>query len=502
MATGYGPEYDAALAFLLAPTDPRRPTVASPTADQNLPRMRRLLDLVGAPDARYPAVIVAGTKGKGSTAATLAALLRAAGLRVGLYSQPHLHDYRERVRVDGIPIAPEALVAAVARLRPAVAQVAEEGALGAPSTYDLGTALALDHFGAAGVDIAVLEVGLGGRYDSVNTIVPRVSIITAISRDHTAVLGGTIATIAREKAGIIKPGVPVIAERQSEPHAAAVLSEVAATVGAPLVWADDLVTVAAAPDQPDPLTGTQRLAITVGESSAVARRSSDGGVRTSGVTPQRTLAPDSGLRTPDSFSRLPTPDPRLHSSFAATLPLLGHFQRPNVAAALAAAIVLAGQGLLTLDRDTIVRGLAATHWPGRLEILRRDPLTLTDGAHNDDSARQLRRALAELFPGRPLTLVLGTSLDKDIAGIAAALVPAAARLILTVSAHPRSASLALLREQCAPYSVPLEETANVADGLARAAAVTPPGGLICATGSLFVVADAREALGLGGAVAV
>ncbi len=495
MATGYGPEYDAALAFLLAPTDPSRPTVASPTAGQNLPRMRRLLDLVGAPDARYPAVVVAGTKGKGSTSATLAALLRAAGLRVGLYSQPHLHDYRERVRVDGIPIAPDALVASVARLRPAVAQVADEGTLGAPSTYDLGTALALDHFGAAGVDIAVLEIGLGGRYDSVNTIVPRVSVITAISRDHTAVLGGTIAKIAWEKAGIIKPGVPVIAERQPESDAAAVLREVAATVGAPLVWADDLVTVAAAPDQPDPLTGTQRLAITLGESSVAARQLSEGEVRTSGITPQRTLATDYGLRTTDSFSRSTPP-------FAATLPLLGHFQRPNVAAALAAARVLAGQGLLTLDRDTIVRGLAATHWPGRLEILRRDPLTLTDGAHNDDSARQLRRALAELFPGRPLTLVLGTSLDKDIAGIAAALVPAVARLILTVSAHPRSASLALLREQCAPYGVPTEETANVADGLARAADVTPPGGLICATGSLFVVADAREALGLGGAVTV
>lgn len=190
------------------------------------------------------------------------------------------------------------------------------------------------------------------------------------------------------------------------------------------------------------------------------------------------------------------------SSFEADLPLLGHFQRPNVAAALAAAVLLAGQGLPTLDRATIVRGLAATRWPGRLEVVRRAPLTVIDGAHNDASARQLRQALADLFPSRPLTLVLGTSLDKDIAGIAAALVPAAARLILTVSAHPRSAPLALLRERCASYGVPTEETSGVAEALARADAVTPPGGLICATGSLFVVADAREALGLGGAVAV
>ena len=482
-------DYAAALAFLLAPTDPGRPVVASPTADQNLPRMRRLLDLLGSPDARYPAVVVAGTKGKGSTAATLAALLRAAGRRVGLYSQPHLHDYRERVRVDGVPLTPEALVASVARLRPAVAQVADEGKLGIPSTYDLGTALALDHLGAAGVDIAVLEIGLGGRYDSVNTVVPRVSVITAISRDHMAVLGDTIAQIASEKAGIIKPGVPVVVARQPEADAAAVLRAVAEAVGAPLLWADDLVTVAAAPDQPDPLTGTQRLMIAFGESAAEGTDApparSSGGRLSSSASPS------------PADCRLPTAD-----SFPATLPLLGHFQRPNVAAALAAATVLAGQGLLTLDEATIVRGLAATRWPGRLEIVRRDPLTIVDGAHNDDSARQLRRALAALFPGRPLTLVLGTSLDKDIAGIAAALVPAAARLILTVSAHPRSAPLPLLRERCAPYGVPTAETATVADGLARAAALTPPGGLICATGSLFVVADAREAVGLGGAVAV
>jgi dihydrofolate synthase/folylpolyglutamate synthase len=495
MATGYGPEYDAALAFLLAPTDPSRPTVASPTADQNLPRMRRLLDLLGAPDARFPTVVVAGTKGKGSTSATLAALLRAAGLRVGLYSQPHLHDYRERVRVDGLPIAPDALVASVARLRPAVAQVTDEGILGAPSTYDLGTALALDHFGAAGVDIAVLEVGLGGRYDSVNTVVPRVSIITAISRDHMAVLGDTIAKIAWEKAGIIKPGVPVIAERQPEADAAAVLREVAATVGAPLHWADELVAVTAAPDQPDPLTGTQRLTIALGQSAVGGRQSAgDEGA----VGEGQPLAAGAGAATaPSADRRLPTAD-----SFPAILPLLGHFQRPNVAAALAAATVLTGQGLLTLDEATIVRGLAATRWPGRLEIVRRDPLTIVDGAHNDASARQLRQALAELFPSRPLTLVLGTSLDKDIAGIAAALVPAAARLILTVSAHPRSAPLALLRERCAPYGRAAAETATVADGLARAVALTPPDGLICATGSLFVVADAREAVGLGGAVAV
>src|SRR5215217_4442065 len=216
-------DYTSALAYLLAPTDPSRPVVARPDAGQNLPRMRRLLDLLGAPDARFGSVVIAGTKGKGSTSAILASLLRAAGLRVGLYSQPHLHDYRERVRIDGVPIAPADLVASVERLQPAVARLAETPELGQLSTYDLGTALALDHFGARDIDLAVLEVGLGGRYDSVNTVVPLVSVITSISIDHTAVLGDTLEQIAGEKAGIIKPGVPVVTQEQV-PDAAAVLT--------------------------------------------------------------------------------------------------------------------------------------------------------------------------------------------------------------------------------------------------------------------------------------
>ncbi|HEY8600314.1 MAG TPA: hypothetical protein VIL85_17890, partial [Thermomicrobiales bacterium] len=253
-------DYPTALAYLLAPTDPGKPVIARPDANQNLPRMRRLLDLLGAPDRRYPAIVVAGTKGKGSVAAILASLLRAAGLRVGLYSQPHLQDYRERVRVNGVPFSQADLIAGVTRLQPAVARLADSPEFGQLSTYDLGTALAIDHFGAAGVDIAVLEIGLGGRYDTVNTITPLVSIITAISLDHTAVLGDTIAQIAGEKAGIIKPGVPVVAQRQ-QPAAAAVITRIAAEQGATLHWADELVTVTPIEETLDPLDGAQVLKV-------------------------------------------------------------------------------------------------------------------------------------------------------------------------------------------------------------------------------------------------
>jgi dihydrofolate synthase/folylpolyglutamate synthase len=431
--------------------------VARADANLNLPRMRRLLDLLGAPDAAYDAVVIAGTKGKGSTSALLASLARAAGARVGLYTQPHLHDYRERVRVEGVPIGRDDLVAAVGRLRPAVAAVAAAGDLGAPSTYDLGTALAIVHFAAAGVDLAVLEVGLGGRYDSVNTVVPRVSAIASISIDHTAVLGPTIERIAGEKAGIIKPGVPVVAQPQA-PGAWAVLAEVAAAQGAPLHRADTLVGVAPAAWQPDPLTGRQAVVLTI---------------------------------APEYAAPMGLP-----GSIAAKLPLLGAFQHANVATAVGAALLLATQGRLALTAEGIARGLAATAWPGRLEIVGRSPLTIVDGAHNADSAEQLHRALAAHFPGRPITLVLGTSLDKDIPGIARALAPAASRVILTVSSHPRSASLDQLRSALPDPTSGVEGIADVRAALDRAVAVTPADGLICITGSLFLVADAREALGV------
>jgi dihydrofolate synthase/folylpolyglutamate synthase len=422
--------------------------------------MRRLLDLLGAPDRRYPAVIVAGTKGKGSTAAILASILRAAGLRVGLYSQPHLQDYRERVRIDGVPFSEADLVAGVERLQPAVARLADSPELGPFSTYDLGTALAIDHFGAAGVDIAVLEIGLGGRYDTVNTVTPLVSIITAISLDHIAVLGDTIEQIASEKAGIIKPGVPVVAQRQ-RPAAAAVIERIAAEQGAPLHWADDLVAVAPVPDAVDPFAGAQTITL---ESS----------------------------RPPFAHG----------AALVATLPLLGHFQLANAAAALGAALLLMDGGQIALSLDAIAAGLATARWPGRLEIVRREPLTIVDGAHNADSAAQLRRALGELFPWRPITLILGTSLDKDLSGIAAALVPVASQLILTASSHPRSASLERLHRATDPYAIPTSDTTAIPAALARAAALTPPGGLILATGSLFIVADVRAALGLDDAVRV
>lgn len=449
--------YQAALDYLLGFTNWRVPVVHRPEAVHNLPRMRALLDLLGAPDRAFNAIVVAGTKGKGSTAAILASCLRAAGYRTGLYSQPHLHDYRERVRIDGGPIGEEELVALVERLQATVPELtARAPELGPPSTYDLGTALALAAFAARGVDYAVLEVGLGGRFDAVNVVTPLVSVITALSIDHTAVLGGTIDAIAREKAGIIKPGVPVVTQAQW-PAAWAVLAETAREQGAPLFPADEVARVRAASRQPDPLTGRQTLAIEV-----VA-----------------------------DFPRLGAPA----RAFAADLPLLGQFQRANVAAALAALLLLpVGAGVTDA---ALARGLASARWPGRLELVRRQPLTIVDGAHNADSAARLRHALAETFPGRELLLVLGTSTDKDIPGIVRELAPAATRVILTVSSHPRAASLEDLLAETARYGIEATTAPTVGAALDLATREAGPASLLCVTGSLFVVADAREHLGLG-----
>lgn len=448
-------DYRAALDYLLGFTDWRKPVVHRPEAVLNVPRMRCLLDLCDAPDGRYGSAVIAGTKGKGSTAAMLAALLVAGGRRTGLYSQPHLHDYRERVRVDGASISPAALVALVETLAVTVQRLRERcPGLGEPSTYDLGTALALMHFASEDVDAAVLEVGLGGRYDAVNAVTPRVSLITSLSMDHMAVLGNTIEQIAAEKAGIIKPGVPVLVHPQI-PAALAVLERVAAERKAPLMVSTEVVRVRPAAGRVDPRTGRQAIVVDIAAhfpARGVPRR-----------------------------------------SFDAALPLLGRFQRVNASSALAAALL---QLDTNVGEEVLVTGLGAVRWPGRLEIVRREPLIIVDGAHNANSAAALRDALGETFPGAPLVFVLGTSLDKDIAGIIRELAPAAAAFVLTASTHPRSAPIERLASEAAAYGVPARRAASLDAALDQASQVAPKNGLICVTGSLFLVAEAREYFGL------
>jgi dihydrofolate synthase/folylpolyglutamate synthase len=418
----------------------------------NLPRTVALLAALDEPQRAFRSVLIAGTKGKGSTAAFLEAILRQSGLRVALWTSPHLHSYRERIQIDREMISQAALIRAVAAIQPVVAAF-DQLRYGAPTVFELGFAIALRYFAEQAVDLAVLEIGLGGRYDCANVVTPLLAIISSISYDHMQLLGEHLAQIAYEKAGIIKPGVPTITIPQ-HPDALHEIARVAAQVGAPLWIAAD---------------------------------------RTAHAETRSILAGDVCDAT------LFDPFERYHGPSATALQ--GVFQRENARLATGAALLLRDGGLAITDA-AIAAGLATARWPGRLEIVGDKPPIILDGAHNGDSARKLIQSLAETFPNRRLVLVLGTSHDKDIRRIVAELIPHAGALILTHSRHPRALiDLAELAATTAPLlrrdmHVPVVLTPDVPEALDQARALAGPDDVICVTGSLFVVAAAREALGL------
>lgn len=421
-----------------------------PPPIQNLIRTEALLAALGNPQQAVRCVVVAGTKGKGSTSIFLESIARAAGLRTGLWTSPHLHSYRERIQIDRRPIGRAELIRAVEGVRPAVEDLAR-GPVGAPVTFAIGFGMALRHFAEQAVDLAIIEVGVGGRFDSAAVVTPILSVITSISYDHMDLLGDTLEKIAWEKAGILKPGVPAISAPQ-QPEALAMVSRCAAEVGAPLYVLRDVSDAAALP---------REWTIAAGECREIE------------------------------------PADRYQRAIAPALP--GTFQVVNTRLALGAALLLRDAGLPLTD-DAIAAGLATAHWPGRMEIVGSDPPIVLDGAHNGDSIAQLVASLNELFPGRRCIVVFGASRDKDLARILPALAPAVDALVLTASRHPRAMILLdELARQFAPLlhpGTPILTVADPADALARAQTLAAPADLICVTGSLFVVAAAREALGI------
>ncbi len=419
----------------------------------DLSRMAALLDLLGNPQNRYPCLHLAGTKGKGSVAAMCASALRAGGYRTGFYTSPHLQDFCERVQVDGVHIAPEALVDIVLRLRALAPQVP------GITTFELTTALAFEYFALQNVDVAVVEVGLGGRLDATNVLTPRASVITSLSYDHMDLLGHTLAQIAGEKAGIIKPGVPVVSAPQ-QPEALAVLERVAAEHGAPfrLAGRDFLFRPVAHSLE------RQTFEVWSAEEDRQVQALRAGG---------------------HPVEWRPT---RLE------IPLLGAHQVENAATAYAALQTLRGQGL-PVAPDAVRDGLRSVRWPGRFEILQRAPFVVVDGAHNRDSALRLAAALDDYFPGRRVTLIFGASSDKDIAGMLDELLPRAARVILAQAVHPRALEPDALAALVAarPAATALETCAPVAAALERALAGAAREDVILACGSLFIVAEVRAA---------
>ncbi|MCC7450083.1 MAG: bifunctional folylpolyglutamate synthase/dihydrofolate synthase [Anaerolineae bacterium] len=438
----YTLNYQEAIDYLygLVNYEVRTPERYSPTV-VSLDRPRALLAELGNPQEQYPTIHLAGSKGKGSTSAICVAILQAAGLKVGFYSSPHLQTPNERFRIGNDLIEPSALVSLVERIQPVVERIP------GLTFFEVMTALAFWYFAESKVDVAVIEVGLGGRLDATNILEkPLVSIITSLSFEHTHILGNTLGEIAFEKAGIIKPGVPVVSAPQ-EPEALAVIERVSTERHAPLT-----------------LVGRDFL-----------------------------YQPESI----DEYGQRFTAHWRNEPPKQYWMPLLGKHQEINAAVALAALRHVQQAGFIIPD-DAIQTGLRQVNWPGRLEVVRRSPYLVLDAAHNAASAQQLSEALTSIFHPRKLVLILGAFVDKDVRGIFKALLPVTSHLILVQAISPRAFSteqLAAIAHEVG-YAGPLETIPAVHDALARAETLAVPDDLICATGSLTVIGEIRSILGL------
>lgn len=446
--------YQSALAFLYDRINyERAQTMPYERRALDLERVRELLTRLGGPDNDLPIVHVAGTKGKGSTSAMVAAMLSAAGYRTGLYTSPHLEHLEERFRVDGELCSPDELVSLVDALRPIVADI-DRRATGAmppesgPTYFDLTTALALTHFARRRVDAAVLEVGLGGRLDSTNVCRPHVTVITSISFDHTAQLGHTLAAIAGEKAGIAKLGVPLVCGvMEGEPRG--VIEARCREVGAPLIQLG----------RDFDFTYHPPAARAAGrEHGRIDYVSTAHGRRREGVE----------------------------------VGLLGRHQAANGAVALAAIDELAKQGW-SFDERALARGMAGVHWPARVEVVGWRPTVVLDAAHNVASAVALAATLQDNFLARRRILVFGTTRDKDVPGMLAALLPHFDEVVLTrYQNNPRGVAI----EELMAHAERLrEKPAHVcADPAAAWEAVHTLAGeddLVCITGSFFIAAEMR-----------
>ena len=408
-----------------------------------LSNSRRLMGLMGDPHLRFRSVHIAGTNGKGSTAAFLAGMLLAAGHRVGLYTSPHLVSFTERIRINNIPVTEDRVIGLAERVRTRYESLpaAEGGAL-TPTFFEVTTAMAFTCFAEERVDVAVVEAGMGGRLDATNVIMPMVSVITNIDVEHTEYLGDTIEKIAGEKAGIIKPGVPVVTGAV-QPEAIAVIERMAAAAGSP-----------------------------------VHRMPNDFGAA------PRSAGPEQAFDYRGIGTRLV--DLRIG--------MRGQHQIGNACLALAAAECV-GKGGMAVPDAAIRTGLANTVWEGRLERVAERPDIFLDGAHNPASARVLADAVRELRQGyRRLVLVIGVLMDKDCRGIVSQLAPLADRIIVTKPHYSRALDVRSLAAELGafPGRVDSAETVAEAIGLARQGAAEND--LILITGSLYTVGDARAAL--------
>ncbi|MEN8241820.1 MAG: folylpolyglutamate synthase/dihydrofolate synthase family protein [Chloroflexota bacterium] len=398
-----------------------------------LERMVILLEKLGSPHKSYETIHIAGTKGKGSVAAHCEAALRKGGYTTGLYTSPHLTDFRERIQLNGELIPESEFVRLVEKLKPVVETIP------GLTSYELQTALAMLFFAEAQVQVAVLEVGMGGRLDSTNVVIPLVSVISSISYDHTFILGETLTEIAGEKGGIIKPGIPVVSAPQ-DPEALQVLKKITEDNAAELILVgDDWKFKSVSHDLEGQVFEVQH-----------------------------------GGKTSQYKTRL-----------------LGSHQLENAVTALVALKTARLSGL-AIEDQAIKGGFEQVSWPGRFEVVAQQPAVVFDGAHNRDSAQRLMETVTEYFPDSPVSLVFGAMEDKDIPGMFAELLPGCSHLILSAANHPRAAKPTALAELAATYTIPVEIVENQEQVIPRTLVLTGKDGVVLFTGSLSVVGDFRS----------
>ena len=434
------PDYQQALDYLYSLVDFETRVELRSSINYDLRRMDELLAVFGKPHTRMPSVHIAGTKGKGSTAAMIASAMQHAGYRSGLYTSPHLVDLTERMCINGVPVPRAVLVDLVNEIKPVVTRLNQAARFGRLTTFEVLTALGFLHFARSGANFQVIETGLGGRLDATNVLKPEVCVITSIGLDHTAVLGNTIELIAREKAGIIKPGSTVISAPQ-KPEAEAVIRQASASVNA--VYMENPVRVL-----------------------------------TEGYAEDRQLFTIEGLR----------------GLYSIRSPLLGRYQAPNIGCAVSTLEVLGEKGF-NISRQHIVEGLENVKWPGRFHILCSRPLTITDGAHTPESITAFLDSLDAYLKARSLyytgsVVVFGASSDKDVLNMVAPLISRFDTVILTRSDHPRAMPPEEIAGLIKQPEKPVILTETVSRAIDEAMSRVSSAGVIAITGSLFVTGDA------------
>ena len=427
---------------------------STPSHKFDLEHMRVLLQGLGRPEKTFPSVLIAGTNGKGSTAATLASILRSSGLKTGLYTSPHLIRINERIRIGGEQISDEDFAQLYGAVDKAAEQLVETGELPwHPSFFEMMTAIAFRYFARERVNVAVLEVGMGGRLDATNVVEPLVSVIADISLDHQKYLGNTVTEIAREKAGIIRPGGVVVT----------------------------------LPQQP---AANDVIGNTILEMDAT-------GISAAQYVPP--VSPGSAEYQNAHTSRSRYPLEVMGKQILVETPLVGRHQLRNVALAIAAAEQVANKGFTGITAESIEGGIRDTTWPGRFQIIEPKqgwPETVLDVAHNPAGAWALRSALSERYGDRPLIFVFGAMRDKAISEIAEILFPMANRVIATQPGNPRAATPDEIRQAAARTATEIECIAAVPAAMQRARQAALPDGVMVVTGSIYLVGEAMQVWGL------